>query len=1048
MFSKFFIERPIFSAVISIIIVIGGAVTLFSLPIAQYPNMAPPTVTVSTSYPGANAQVVADTVAAPIEQEVNGVQDMLYMSSTSAADGSYNLTVTFKTGVDLDMATVLVQNRVAVAQAKLPEDVKRLGVTTKKKSPDFALTVNVSSPDGRYSDIYLSNYTYLNLKDEISRISGVGDVVVWGAAEYSMRLWLDPNRLKYLGLTTDDVVNAIQEQNVQVAAGIVGQAPAPKGQAFQFTVTTLGRLENAEQFKDIILRATNDGRIIRVKDVGRVELGAKDYTFSSQLNGKSTVTLAVFQLPGANAIQLSNDVQAAMKRLSEKFPEGMEYVISYDASDVVRASIKEIITTLLEAALLVFLTVYIFLQDFRATIVPAITIPVSLIGTFSVMAALGFSLNTLTLFGLVLAIGIVVDDAIVVVENATRNIAETGLPAKEATIKAMTEVTGPVVATTLVLLAVFIPASFMAGISGIMFKQFALTIATATVFSSINALTMSPTLCALLLRPARQTRNPVFKAFNWGMTKSTNAYMGIVGSAVRRLIIGFMVFGGLLALMYFSMTSTPTSFVPPEDQGYALVNIQLPDGASLERTQMVVEKVNKIIDETPGIANNIALIGYSLLDGTNNANMGGNYIIYKPWDERAGKPAESQAAIIGHLRKELSKIQDANCAAFVTPPIPGVGLAGGFQMMLQDRGAMGLPALQQMAQEIVEDGNAQPGLVGLYTTFRAGVPQLFVDVDRTKVKTLGVPLSSVFSTLQAYMGSTYVNDFNKFGRTYQVRVQADSKYRAQAEDIRKLDVRNDAGAMIPLSTLARIEDFFGPQVIFRYNLYPSASIYGSAAPGYSSGEALNTMAALAKAKLPSAMGYEWTGLSYQEATGGSGAFIFVLAVVFVYLVLAAQYESWKIPFAVILVVPIAVLGAFLAIIIRGLDFNVYTQIGLVLLVGLAAKNAILIVEFAKEARDREGKGIIEAALEACRLRFRPILMTAFSFILGVIPLVIATGAGAGSRRAMGTSVLGGMLLATVLGVVFTPIFYVTLEKLGEFFQKKPQTTSAAESKDR
>ncbi|MBU2518008.1 MAG: multidrug efflux RND transporter permease subunit [Proteobacteria bacterium] len=1030
MFSRFFIQRPIFAAVVSIVIVLGGLLTLAGLPISQYPTIEPPTVTVTANYPGASAMVVAATVAQPIEEQVNGVEGMIYMSSNSASDGSYTLTVTFETGTDQDMAQVLVQNRVGIADPKLPEEVRRLGVTTKKKSTNFALCVNIMDTKGIYDDIFLANFATINIKDELSRVYGVGDVQIFGAGNYSMRLWLDPQKLKTYSLTTDDIASAIKEQNVQVAAGVIGQPPAPKGQNFQLTVTVLGRLQDVSQFEQIIVKTGSDGRMVRVKDVARVELGAQTYTMGSKMNQKSTATIMIYQLPGANLLDISQKCRAVLDRLKPSFPQSVEAIVTYDASDVVRASIQEIVETLIIAAILVILTVFVFLQDIRATLIPAITIPVSLIGTFAVMGILGFSINTLTLFGLVLAIGIVVDDAIVVVENCARNIDEHGHSAKEAAIKSMEEISGAVIATTLVLLAVFIPTAFMGGMTGILYKQFALTIATATFFSSINALTMSPALCALLLRPTPEHRNWFWRGFNKFLSWSTGHYESVVSLVVRKLSISMVVYVALAAVAFYSMSHTATGFVPSEDQGYAMATVQLPDGASLERTNEVMGRISKIIADTPGIAYNITFTGYSLLDGTANSNMAGSVIVYKSWDERDGKPDETQDAMLMRINIAMSQLQDAVAMVFPTPALPGLGLAGGFEYQLQDRGATGLDNLQRMAYEIVQDGNAQAGLTGMYTSFRANVPQLFVNVDRTKVKTLGVPLSTVFDTLQAYLGSSYVNDFNKFGRTFQVNLQAEARFRAQAQDIANLQVRNASGQMVPMGTLASVETTVGPQVVPRFNLYPSATIRGSGAPGYSSGQAIELMANMSKQKLPTSMGYAWSGITYQEVVaGGSGAAVFVVAVIFVFLVLAAQYESWKLPIPVILSVPLALLGAFAALHVRSLDNNVYTQIGLVLLIGLATKNAILIVEFARDLHNG-GKGIVEAAMEASKLRFRPILMTAFSFILGVIPLVIATGAGAGARKALGTAVFGGMLAATMLGVIFVPGLFVLFEKMG------------------
>lgn len=1029
MFSRFFIHRPVFASVIAIVIVIAGVVSLTGLPVEQYPEISPPTVKVTARYPGANAEVVSDTVASVIEQQVNGVEGMLYMSSTCASDGSYALTITFEVGTDMDMATVLVQNRVAIAEAMLPEEVKRQGITTKKQSTNIVLFMCLTSPDGRFDRNYLNNYVSLRMKDELARIEGVGDVQLFGA-EYSMRIWLDPRRLKARNLTTNDVVGALREQNVQVAAGQIGQPPVPEGQSFQYTINTLGRLSDVEQFENIIVKTGEGGRITRVQDVAEVELGAKLYDWYAQRNGKPAAAFAVYQLPGANALDVADKTRAKMAELARAFPEGLSYHVPLDTTTFVRASIREVVVTLFQAVALVFLVIFVFLQDWRSTLIPAITIPVSLIGTFAVMAGLGFSINMFSLFGLVLAIGIVVDDAIVVVENVSRSIDEAGLPPKDAAIKAMNEVSGPVIATTLVLLAVFVPTAFMGGITGRLYKQFALTISASTVISSLNALTLSPALCAILLRPSPGRRNLFFRGFNWTLGKVSNGYQGFVGGMVRRAALMLLPFVGLVALAGWGFVALPTGFLPTEDPGYAMAAVQLPDAASLQRTSEVGEKVNAALADTDGIEDYITLTGYALMDGAVASNAAGFWIIFEPFDERT-EPNLKQDAIMDKVQRELNEIQEAVAFTFLPPAIPGLGISGGFQMQLQDRGDVGLGALEQVATEMAYDGNAQAGLTGVYTTFRATVPQLFVDVNRTKVKTLGIPLSAVFDTLQAYLGSAYVNDFNKFGRTYPVMVQADPEFRADRDDIRRLDVRDAEGDMVPLSTVATVEETLGPQIITRYNLYPSASINGAAASGYSSGQALGVMEQMARNKLPSSMGFEWTGMSYQEKqVGGEAVFIFALAVVFVYLVLAAQYESWSTPVSVILSVPFALLGAVLAVMARGMDNNVYTQIGVVLLIALASKNAILIVEFARDIRS-QGKSRIEAAVEAARLRFRPILMTAFSSIFGFFPLVVAGGAGAASRQALGTAVVGGLAVATVLGLIFVPVLYVVVQWFGE-----------------
>jgi HAE1 family hydrophobic/amphiphilic exporter-1 len=1034
MLSKFFIERPIFASVISIVIVIAGVVAFGALPIAQYPEITPPTVEVSANYPGANARVVAETVAAPIEQQVNGVEDMIYMSSTSASDGSYKLTVTFEVGTNLDMAQVLVQNRVKLAEPNLPEEVKRQGVNTKKKSTNIVLIISLYSEEGRYDELYLANYATLRLRDTLSRIDGVGEVTVFPASDYSMRIWLDPRQLKSRDLTTEDVLAAIREQNVQVAAGQIGQPPAPRGQSFQYTVNVLGRLTEIEQFENIIIKTGEGGRIARLRDVARIELGGKSYDVTSGLTGSPSASVLIYQLPGANALDVARQVRATMADLESFFPEGMKFKIPYDTTIFIDESIKEVYKTLLEAALLVFLVLFIFLQDWRATVVPAVTIPVSLIGTLAVMLAAGFSLNMLTLFGLVLAIGIVVDDAIVVVEATVAHM-ERGLNRKEAAIQAMSEVSGPVIATTLVLMAVFIPSAFLPGITGQLYRQFALTIAISTIFSSINALTLSPALAGLLLRPPRERKNAFFRAFDYLFRKTENGYLGIAKTFVRRSALVMLLFLGLTALTGWQFTSLPTGFLPSEDQGYLMVNVQLPDASSLERTQEVLDKIDRILENTPGVREWVSLGGYSIIDSANASNTAGIFIIMAPWEERT-EPSLSQESILANLQRQFFQIQEAIVFAFPPPAITGLGVSGGFQMQLQDRADVGLEELQKMVQEMIQDGNAQSALTNLNTTFRADVPQLFAEIDRTKAKTLGIPLSSVFSTLQTYLGSYYVNDFNKFGRTWQVKVQADHQFRVQASDIRRLDVRDAEGQMIPIGTLVQVDQILGPQTILRYNLYPAASITGQAAPGFSSGQALNLMEQEADAKLPASMGYEWTGMSYQEKKVGSEAvMVFALAIILVFLVLAAQYESWTNPAAVIMVVPLAVLGTVVALLMRGADNNVYTQIGIVLLIGLASKNAILIVEFAREQRAR-GKGIPDAAVEAARLRFRPILMTSIASIAGFMPLVVASGAGAASRQAIGTAVVGGMAAATVMSLLFTPVFYVVMQRLSEIRKKK------------
>lgn len=1027
MLSRFFIKRPIFASVLSILIVLAGGVCIFTLPIAQYPEITPPVVQVKAFFPGADPQVIGDTVASPIEQEINGVERMLYMSSTSASDGSYTLNVTFELGTDIDMATVLTQNRVATAIPKLPEEVQRQGVTTKKVSSALVSVLCVYSPEGRYDDLYLANYVGLRIKDELSRIRGVGDVVVYPSKDYGMRLWLDPNKMESRSITTNDVVDALRQQNVQVAAGMIGQRPAPKGQDFQININTLGRLTEVDQFENIIVKTAEGGKVTRVKDIARAELGGKAYDTFSVYNGKPAATVIVYQSPGSNAMQVAGQLEKTMERLKHDFPQGLEYKAIYEISRFIEASIHEVIKTLFEAFVLVFIVVFIFLQDWRATLIPAITIPVSLIGTFAAMAGLGFSINMVTLFGMVLAIGIVVDDAIVVVENVERNMTELGLGPKEAAFRAMDEVTGAIIGITLVLMAVFVPAAFMGGITGELYRQFSLTIAITTLFSAINALTLSPALCALLLRTGHGPKNAFFRAFNSVFDRVTNSYTTVVSGCVRRVGVVMLVFLGLVTLTGLGFMRIPGGFVPLEDDGLILLNIQMPDGSSLERTEATVERVGAILAKTDGIAGYGVLGGYSMIDGA-APNLACFFAPLTPWDERL-KKGRSRDVIMKELKAEFGKIQEGMVFAFTLPPIFGLGTGGGFEMQLQDKSGLGLLALQNAGQELSAAATAQPSLTNVFSTFRASVPSVFVDVDREKAFNMGVPLQSVFDAMGAYLGSAYVNDFNKFGRTWQVKVQADSVFRSKSEDIMKLQVRNHGGQMLPLGAMATVKDALGPLKVDRYNLYPTAKVMGSPATGFSSGQAIQTMEKLAKAQLPVGMGYEWTAMAFQQMkASGQAMIIFGLAIIVVFLILAAQYESWTDPFAVVLVVPLAVLGAAIALMIRNMDNNIYTQVGLVLLVGLSAKNAILIVEFVRDMRSK-GKGLIDATVEGSKLRFRPILMTSFAFILGVTPLVAAEGAGAVSRQALGTAVFAGMLGVTILGVFFTPVLYVFMQKV-------------------
>jgi HAE1 family hydrophobic/amphiphilic exporter-1 len=1045
MLSRFFIERPIFANIIGYFTILIGLVAIFNLPIEQLPPVTPPTIKVTTNYPGASAQVVADTVAAPIEQQVNGVERMLYMSSTSASDGSYALTVTFEVGTDLDMAQVLVQNRVAIALPQLATDVQRQGVVTKKQSTAILMFASLVSPKGTYDTLYLGNYATIRIRDELSRLEGVGDVVVIPSSDYSMRIWLDPNKLEAHSLTTQDVVNALQAQNVQVAAGQIGQPPTPKGQNFQYTITTLGRLESEEQFEDIIIRAAPDaqGRITRLKDIGRIELGGKSYDQYFELNGKKAAAMAIYQLPGSNALDVAEKVTAKMEELKKSFPVDVEYRIPFDTTKFVSASIHEVYQTLFEAGILVLIVIMVFLQDWRAVLIPATTVPVTIVGAFAAMVALGFSINMLTLFGLVLAIGIVVDDAIVIVEGAAFQI-EQGKTPKDATIQAMAELLGPIIGITLVLLAVFLPTAFLPGITGQLYRQFALTIAATTIISAINAMTLKPAQCAQFLRKSPEHRNFFFRGFNYVYGKCEAAYVAVIRQVVRFSPISMLAYLGLLAFAWSRFVSLPTGFLPVEDQGYFIVGCQLPDAASQERTAEVVAKVNAILSKTPGVANVNTIVGQSLFDGTVASNAAVFYATMTDWKERKD-PSLSQEAILANVRRQISKIQESIVFAFPPPVIMGLGTTGGFQLQLEDRSGSGIAALQESTADIMDEARKQPGLTAINSTFRADVPEIFADIDRVKAQSLGVPLSDVFGTLQAYMGSDYVNDFNKFGRTFQVRVSADSKFRTQVADIRHLRVRNNSGKMVPLGTVTNVEEIVGPQVITRYNLYPTAAINGESAAGYSSGEALKTMDELADRVLPTSMGHEWTGISYQEKKVGNQALmVFALAVLLVFMVLAAQYESWTSPAAVIFVVPLGLLGAAVAVGLRGMDNNVYTQIGLVLIIALASKNAILIVEVARELR-ASGMSIAQSAIEASRRRFRPILMTSFAFILGVYPLTVAEGAGAASRRALGTAVFGGMIASTLLAVGFVPVFYVLWQNISEW-RKKPGAAPTPEKK--
>ena len=1035
MLSKFFIDRPVFANVIAIVTILLGVVALYRLPVERYPAITPPTVVVTGNYPGANAKVVADTVAAPIEQQVNGVENMMYMSSTSSADGSYSLTITFEIGTNLDDAQVLVQNRVSIAEPSLPEEVRRQGLSVKKQGSNIVLAVTITSPTKKYDGLFLSNYATLRLRDELSRIKGVGEVMIRGAGAYSMRIWFDPDRLASRQLTTSDVIAALARQNVQVAAGQVGQPPSPDGQRFQMTVTTLGRLSDPEQFENIVVKAGAVGQVVHLRDVARVELGAQTYDSFASRNSMDSANLLVYQLPGSNAIEVSHAVHAAMEKIKPSLPEGMEYNIPFDTTKFVEAAIQGVYKTLLEAGVLVLVVILVFLQSWRALLIPATTVPVTIIGAFAFMPMLDFSVNMLTLFGLVLAIGIVVDDAIVIVENASHHI-ERGLMPREATIKAMSEVTGPVMAITLVLMAVFLPTAFLGGITGQLYRQFALTIAATAFISAVNALTLKPAQCAVYLKP-HTGKNLFTKLFEFFYRPLEKVYTWVVGLLLRVWWLVLLVFVGLAVFTGWWYQKTPTGFLPTEDQGYVIIAVQLPDAASLDRTRAVIDRMNKVFSETEGVQHWFVLGGFSLLDGTNSSNGATAFAAWSDWSRRT-TPELAQEALVAKLQREFAQIQEAFILVLVPPSIQGLGVAGGFQMQVEDKEGVGADILMERTMAIIDEARKRPEIGGAASTFRAGVPQLYLNIDRVKAERMGVMLNDVFATLQANLGSVYVNDFNKFDRTYQVRIQADASFRGDPNKLRRLEVRNRQGARVPLATLLTPETRIGPQSVIRYNLYQAASINGGAAPGVSSGEALKAMEEVAGNVLPASMGFDWTGIAFQEKrVTGEAILVFVLAVLLVYLVLAAQYESWVLPFAVILVVPLGLLGVVAAVNFRGMDNNIYTQIGVVLIIALASKNAILIVEFARELR-LQGRSIREAAIEASRLRFRPILMTSFAFIVGVLPLVWATGAAAASRQALGTAVFGGMITSTVLAVFFVPVFYVAVQGLIELWSGPPK----------
>ena len=1037
--SQFFISRPIFAGVLSLLIFIGGAIAVWQLPITEYPEVVPPTVVVTANYPGANPEVIAETVATPLEQEINGVEDMLYMSSQATSDGRMTLTITFAIGTDPDDATTLVQNRVNRATPRLPQEVQRLGVVTEKSSPDLTMVVHLTSPDNRYDMLYLSNYADQNVKDELARINGVGQVRLFGAGEFSMRVWLDPNKLAALQLNPGDVAAAIADQNQQAAAGSLGAQPTGTSE-FQLLINVRGRLKDEAEFENIIVKSGENGEITRLKDIARIELGADNYALRSLLNNNPAAAIPIFQAPGSNAIQISDDVRARMAELSQMFPDGLEYDIVYDPTVFVRGSIEAVVDTLFEAVLLVVLVVVLFLQTWRASIIPLVAVPISLVGTFAFMQLMGFSLNALSLFGLVLAIGIVVDDAIVVVENVERNIAE-GKSPFDATVQAMKEVTGPIIATTLVLAAVFIPTAFMSGLTGQFYKQFALTITISTVISAINSLTLSPALSALLLKPHGKandwlTRGMdkvfgrfVFTPFNRVFERGSKKYTGAVGGLIRKSGIVVVLYAGLIALTYNQFATTPTGYVPGQDKQYLVAFAQLPNAASLDRTEEVIREMSRIAMEHLGVSDAVAFPGLNINGFTNSPSSGILFTPLKPFDERQS-PELSAGAIAAKLNQQFASIKGAYVAIFPPPPVMGLGTIGGFRLQVEDRGNLGFEALERVTQEVIGKAWAHPALTGSFTSFTVAVPQLDVDVDREKAVSQGVNIDTLFTTLQAYLGSLYVNDFNLFGRTYQVNVQADAQYRQEIGDITQFKIRNSQGEMIPLGSFLDVQHSAGPDRVMHYNGYVTAEINGAPAPGYSSDQAKAAIEEILADTLPLGMTYEWTELTYQQIlAGNASAFVFPLVVLLVFLVLAAQYESLRLPLAIILIVPMTLLSALIGVQVYGGDNNIFTQIGLIVLVGLATKNAILIVEFAKELQDK-GMDALSAIKEASRLRLRPILMTSIAFIMGVLPMAVSTGAGSEMRQAMGVAVFSGMIGVTVFGLILTPVFYYLIQRKG------------------
>lgn len=1048
---SFFVARPVFAIVLAIITTIVGLVSYFQLPVEQYPEIAPPSIVVNAAYPGADAATVAATVATPLEQEINGVEDVLYMSSYSTADGAMSLTITFELGTDMDAAQVLVQNRVAIAEPRLPQEVRALGVTTLKSSPNLMMVVHMLSPNDEFDQLYVSNYARARVRDQLVRLDGVGDLAIFGEREFSARVWLDPDKLASLSLTAGDVVAALREQNVQVSGGSLGAPPNAGNSAFQISVTTQGRLETPRAFGNVIVKASEGGRVVRVRDVARVEIGARSYVTNSYLNNKAAVALGIFQRPGSNALASSDEIIAEMDRLSESFPPGLEYRVVYNPTDFIRASVNAVYETLLEAVLLVVIVIVVFLQKWRTALIPLLAIPVSLIGTFAVMLALGYTLNLLTLFGLILAIGIVVDDAIVVVENVERNIAD-GMTPRQASYRTMKEVQSAVIGTSLVLIAVFVPSAFVPGITGQFYTQFAVTISVATVLSTINSLSLSPALAASLLKPARTTPSlnplsrvfgPLASGFNRSLDRLTQGYTRVVKGLVSTtgmLAVSLLVFAGLLGGTWWINGKVPTGFIPDADQGFAIVVIQLPDGASLERTDDVTRRAAEIALETPGVTNAVAFAGFSGATFTNASNQGIIFTTFESFEDRLESGLDA-TAIVGQLFGRMQALQEAFIIAIAPPAVQGVGTGGGFKMQLRETESADMSRVLGSAYALMGASAQSDQVQGVFTTFSASSPQVFLEIDRVRAQMLNVPIGNIFETLAINLGSSYVNDYNALGRLFQVRAQADEQFRLEASDIAALKVRSATGALVPLGTLVSVVDTAGPDLVQRYNQQVSVPVQGSATPGVSTGDALIAMEELAATVMPPGVDFEWTELALQERNQGDTAlYIFAFSVFFAFLILAALYESWALPAAIILIVPLAVLGALGGVMLRGMDNNILTQVGLIVLVGLAAKNAILIVEFAKQAQEERGLSPVDAAIEASKLRLRPILMTAFAFILGVLPLLVSTGPGSEMRQALGTAVFFGMSVVTLLGLFFTPVFYVAIRRL--FPMKAPETEDA------